>query len=1375
MSSFLSILTPSFCSLGPWGLRASIRAELYRKHLSPDKSSWKKVAFEAEIQEIAENVMGGHSRNPQGTSNMRAASSHVQRTDRGSGSSNRVRFLGRNPQNTRNSEGGTSGPRRDERRNDRSRNWGSNGNQQTSSRSTGNSSRPSQSNYHDQNTPRPVDPRRKYNLSQKEMDDLKTDKKCFYCREPGHVARQCPRAQVMSSSTNRRPPGLRSNNIDIDFEKTEALLAEARDSEVLHSMELGMVDIGEPESGTDSMPEIIDCSDTGSEYDIIDLEEGISEIQLGGETEEVYARPDTPLPRSSNVPSVPMRRVVVEDYDDSDDEDENLPPLIEVSDDEDEEANVGQAYDGRSTTVQARNDDWTELLLKFLENEKGVSSEEEAEPVVLTEAELDALDAEFDAWCKNNHDLLIGKENVHFQPAPDGETPRERLWRQHRAWFDEACHTDNRLGDGAANTFMLLMEDLRSLPFPGDKKFPAHPEFEPRFGMIRVGDEMYSLYDFAQWTNPHPEITASELLSPGFSIARWYIHELADLHNEVLDPAKYDFLDSPGLPVINDPWRDNALAYLQLYEVRDARKTGREHAGHFGRWDISECSHDGWYTISDKLLQCETKIAEDLLHNAELDLGRWYDARMAERVRNANASCCVWDGVADLRILFEPEMGGLERGLDKLAESLTTAVPIEEWPVLELNGVQVLRGTYPAVERNAAVTKDHSRLIPRPLVITVNVEGHPCRALLDSGSLGDFVSSTLVTQLRLKKYELKKCLPLQLAVQGSRSKINFGCRANIQYQDVKEERYFDVINLSNYDMILGTPWIHQHKVMLGLNPPRVVIGSAPALPLAPGEAVAKLSSQAMDLLQSDVEKARSHLLDYAKLLCVPVEDTELPPLRAINHKIPLIDVNKVYSWRPSKCPEPLREQWVAKRNAYLKTGRWRITTATNASPMLLIYKPGTSLLRCVGDLRERNLNTVKVSTPMPEIEGILRSAARKPWFSTIDLAGAYEQVRVVPEHVPRTVITTPDGNMECLVMQQGDCNAPATYQALMNHIFGAYIGRFMDVYLDDIVIYSDTLKEHVEHCKLVMDVLTKEKLYLSEGKLHFLAEELKILGRIVDHTGIRMDPHKVDKILNWKAPTNRDLLRGFLGAVGYLADDAARIRIPMGILSSLTGDRVAFRWEFTHQRAFEDVKRYIQSFREHRRIPLRYGPTEPQIWVVTDGCATGVAGAVLQGNDWKKASVAAFFSAKLSAAQQNYATHEIEMLAGVETMLRHRDILQGAKFKWLTDHKGLVHLLNQKNLTGRQARWLEKLGDFNFEPVYIPGSDNVLSDALSRIYSNDAPGTMRAASEYTIHDESAVEALRGRVTEPVDWPGGRIECGVWPPGCGSSTRSGLAG
>lgn len=138
-------------------------------------------------------------------------------------------------------------------------------------------------------------------------------------------------------------------------------------------------------------------------------------------------------------------------------------------------------------------------------------------------------------------------------------------------------------------------------------------------------------------------------------------------------------------------------------------------------------------------------------------------------------------------------------------------------------------------------------------------------------------------------------------------------------------------------------------------------------------------------------------------------------------------------------------------------------------------------------------------------------------------------------------MTTPDGNMVSLVVQIGDCNAPATYQALMNHIFSGYIGRFMDIYLDDIVIYSKTLEEHVKHVKLIIDILTREKLYLSKNKLFFLQSELKILGRLVTDDGIWMDPDKVDSMLNWKTPTNHDLLWGFLGSVGYLTDNIPNV------------------------------------------------------------------------------------------------------------------------------------------------------------------------------------------------------------------------------------------
>ncbi len=128
---------------------------------------------------------------------------------------------------------------------------------------------------------------------------------------------------------------------------------------------------------------------------------------------------------------------------------------------------------------------------------------------------------------------------------------------------------------------------------------------------------------------------------------------------------------------------------------------------------------------------------------------------------------------------------------------------------------------------------------------------------------------------------------------------------------------------------------------------------------------------------------------------------------------------------------------------------------------------------------------------------------------------------------------------------------------------------------------------------------------------------------------------------------------------------------------------------------------------------MTYRPDAEPVWMITDGCSMGISGAVGQGPTWKSSRIAAFYSAKLNPAQQNYPVNEVEMLGGVETMLRHKDILQGTNFTWITDHKGLTHLLNQKNLSGRQARWIEKISLFDFPVQYVPGEENVLADTLS--------------------------------------------------------------
>jgi len=179
---------------------------------------------------------------------------------------------------------------------------------------------------------------------------------------------------------------------------------------------------------------------------------------------------------------------------------------------------------------------------------------------------------------------------------------------------------------------------------------------------------------------------------------------------------------------------------------------------------------------------------------------------------------------------------------------------------------------------------------------------------------------------------------------------------------------------------------------------------------------------------------------------------------------------------------------------------------------------------------------------------------------------------------------------------------------------------------------------------------------------------------------------------------------------------------------------VPFRWEYTHQQAFEDIKHLMLACWDHHWKPLKYGPDVLPVNVVTDGCGTGIVGVMSQGKDWHTTDVVAFFLAKLNPAQQNYPIYEIEMLAGVETMLRYQDILQGVKFKWYTDHKGLIHLLQQKNLSGWQAQWMEKITKFNFEVMYIPSTENILSDALSCLYAHNELGTVHAQSEYTYHN-----------------------------------------
>ena len=872
----------------------------------------------------------------------------------------------------------------------------------------------------------------------------------------------------------------------------------------------------------------------------------------------------------------------------------------------------------------------------------------------------------------------------------------------------------------------------RCQPYPGDPP-QVSPTFEDRFNIYWDEEQrVYEVFDTLRMMFTY--LHRSRLDHHKFSVGRWFAERCARKSGHLVPwYVAVDWLANGIVPtLIGKPVEERIESTLEL---GTPYKLDSEYSPRPGKRFLvcSSLVDHLYYHIMDNLHGMLSFLPKSHTEIPVFNLCNWYEHRMLQYKQDRR----IWS-MSPVEDVNENANGDVLTSeissVSILASGETHELTAAELRIVEAHAAQVDRNKYAALQRSSATAKDKARVLPKPVVLQVLIHGHLARALVDSGSQGDFLSSVLSDQLHLNKLALPVPLKLQLAVQGSRSVIKHSVESRFQFQGIDEIRKFDVVNLSNYDLILGTPWLYQHQVCVGFNPARITIGSDRSLPVVVNSQTKPLANAVT--YDPDIEAAREELKQYAEPLCKDEKETGLPPLRAINHTIPLIDEGKVYPWRPSRCPEVFRSQWAEKRDAYLKTGRWEITSAGNTVPMLLVQKPkkDSPELRVVVDLRERNKNTHKMTSPLPDMEGVLRRTARRKFRTALDLKAAYEQIRIVPEHVQRTAVTTPDGNMVSHVVQQGDCNAPATYQALMNHLFSAHIGRIMDVYLDDIVIYSDSLDQHVKDVKIILDILKREKLYLSKNKLRFIAPEIDLLGRIIDDNGIRMDPNKVNCVVNWKTPTNRDLLRGFLGSVGYLADDIPNIRIPMGVLSALTGDTVPFRWTYTEQRAFEDVKRLVEDARTHRRMPIDYSSNAPQIWMTTDGSSTGISGLVSQGPEWKNAKVAAFYSAKLNSAQQNYPVHEIEMLAGIETMLRHADILQGVKFKWVTDHKGLLHLLNQKNLSGRQARWIEKISSFHFEVVYVPGAENVLADALSRMYSDDSPKTARAKSEYTYHD-----------------------------------------
>ena len=273
------------------------------------------------------------------------------------------------------------------------------------------------------------------------------------------------------------------------------------------------------------------------------------------------------------------------------------------------------------------------------------------------------------------------------------------------------------------------------------------------------------------------------------------------------------------------------------------------------------------------------------------------------------------------------------------------------------------------------------------------------------------------------------------------------------------------------------------------------------------------------------------LLQFEDVM-LPELPQKLPPRREVDHEIELIPGAQAPAKAPYRMAPPELEELRRQLKEMLDAGFIRPSKAPYGAPVLFQKKQDGSLRLCT-DYRALNKVTVKNKYPIPLIADLFDQLGKARWFTKLDLRSGYHQVRIAKGDEPKTTCVTRYGSYEYLVMPFGLTNAPATFCTLMNKIFHPYLDRFVVVYLDDIVVYSHTLEDHVQHLRTVFQVLKENELYVKKEKCSFAQQRVHFLGHIIEGGKLKMDPKKIQAIIEWEPPTKVSELRSFLGLVNY--------------------------------------------------------------------------------------------------------------------------------------------------------------------------------------------------------------------------------------------------
>ncbi|KAL0152240.1 hypothetical protein M9458_051963 [Cirrhinus mrigala] len=396
----------------------------------------------------------------------------------------------------------------------------------------------------------------------------------------------------------------------------------------------------------------------------------------------------------------------------------------------------------------------------------------------------------------------------------------------------------------------------------------------------------------------------------------------------------------------------------------------------------------------------------------------------------------------------------------------------------------------------------------------------------------------------------------------------------------------------------------------------------------------------------------------------------------------------------------------------LNSGFIRLSTSPAAAGFFFVEKKDGGLRPCI-DYRGLNNVTVKFRYPLPLVPSALEQLREATIYTKLDLRSAYNLIRIKEGDEWKTAFITTRGHYEYQVMPYGLGNSPAVFQSFINEIFKDLLNKYVIAYIDDILVYSKSEAEHIDHVRTVLSRLLENQLYIKAEKCEFHVSQTSFLGYHISHHGVRMDATKVQAVTDWPQPSTIKELQRFLGFANFyrrFIRNYSTVASPLTTL--LKGKPKKLIWTEEASLAFTSLKERFTS------APILKHPDPNLPFVVEVDASDCGIGAVLSQRHRQPGELypCAFFSRKLTSAEHNYDIGNKELLSMKAAIEEWRHWLEGAThpFQVITDHKNLEYIKSAKRLNPRQARWALFFTRFQFSVTYRPGSKNSKADALSR-------------------------------------------------------------